>query len=174
MVAVFALSYLAWLRWHAPDVKSGQVVTATPAPAVENEPQIAIQPKQVIVYRDTVRVVEKLGLPPAAPQEKVQQAVAIPELKYGGTAATFINTSTGQSRTIIKASEAPWLAFRNDLAIGIGAGVGTQGNTMAVRIRYDVAQVKGVTISPELEGNYAANRKDQNEGRAMLWVEWRK
>jgi len=174
IAAAIGLPYLAWLKFKAPDVKPGAVIQATVAPAVKNEPTVAVQPKQLIVYRDTVRVVEKLGLPPAAPQERVQQAVEIPRLKYGGTAATFTNRSTGQSRTVIKAAPAPWFAFRNDLAIGAGYGIGTGGNTMAGRIRYDVAQIKALTLSGEVEANYAEKRQEPIEGRAMLWLEWRK
>jgi len=174
VVAAIILSYLAWLKFHKPDIKPGEVITAPPARAVRNEPTVAVQPKQLIVYRDTVRVIEKLGLPAAAPQERIQQAVEIPRLKYGGTAATFTNLSTGQSRTVIKAAAAPWFAFRNDWAVGAGAGIGTEGKTLAGRLRYDVAQIKALTLSGEVEANYAEKRNEPVEGRAMLWLEWRK
>lgn len=171
--AILIAAYCAWLVFHKPDIKPGEVVTASPAKAVKGEPQVAIKPKQVIVYRDTVRVVEKLGLPPAQPQEQIIQAVDVPKLKYGGVSATFLDMSTGKSRTEIKANSAPWLAFRNDLAIGVGAGIGTQGRTVAGRIRLDVLQIKDVTLSPEIEGNYAEDRKQPLGGRFMLWAEWR-
>lgn len=171
---VLGLVYLGWLKFHEPDIKLGQVVTAPPAKAVKNEPVEAVKPKQVIAYRDTVKIVEKLGLPPAAPQEKIIQAVEVPKLKYGGQAATFVNLTTGASRTEIKANAAPWFAFRNDLAIGAGYGIGTEGTTAAGRIRYDMVQIKNLTISPEIEANYSENRARPVEGRAMIWVEWRR
>ena len=174
VAAVIGLSYLAWLKLHTPDIKPSAIIQAAPAPAVKNEPTVAVQPKQLIVYRNTVRVVEKLGLPAAAPQERVQAAVEIPRLKYGGTAATFTNLSTGQSRTVIKAAEAPWFAFRNDLSVGAGYGIGTEGNAIAWRIRYDVAQVKSLILSGEVEANYAAARSNPVEGRAMVWIEYRR
>ncbi len=173
-IAVFGLSYLGWLKLHKPDIKPGQVITAPPAKAVKNEAVEAVKPKQVIVYRDTVKVVEKLGLPAAAPQEKIIQAVDVPRLKYGGIAATFVNMTTGISHTEIKANTSPLFAFRNDLAIGAGYGIGTEGNTLAARIRYDVAQIKAVTVSGEIEANYAAARNSPVEGRAMLWLEYRR
>jgi hypothetical protein len=174
VIAAIGLAYLLWLRFKAPDVRPGEVVQAAPAKAVKNEPVVTEKPKQLIVYRDTVRIVEKMGLPPAAPQERVQQAVEVPRLKYGGTAVTFTNLSTGQSRSVIKASESPWFAFRNDLALGVGAGVSTGGNTSAVRLRYDVAQIKALTVSGEVEGNYTATRDNPVEGKAMLWLEYRR
>lgn len=174
IAAVFSISYLAWLRFHKPDVVPGAVIQALPARQLADMPQVAIPIKKVIVYRDTEKATQELGIPKAAPQEKMQTAVDIPKLKYGGTAATFLNTSTGQSRTTIKANETPWFAFRNDLAIGAGAGVGTEGKTLAWRIRYDVAQMKNITVSPEFEGNYTEDRKEPFEGRAMLWLEWRR
>jgi len=173
-IAASILAYLVWLKIHKPDIKPGQVITAQPAKAVKNEPVEVVKPKQVLTYRDTARVVGKLGLPPAAPQERVQTAVEIPRTKYGATATTFLNLTTGASRTQIKANSSPLFAFRNDLAIGVGAGIGTEGNTAAGRIRYDVAQIKAVTISGEIEGNYAERRTRPVEGRAMLWLEWRK
>ncbi len=171
---VFLLIYSAWLILHKPDIKPGQTVTAPPAKVVNNEPKIAIQPEKVIVYRDKIRVVEKMGLPQPSHREEVQTTAEIPKLKYGGTAAVFLNTSTGQSRTEIKSNKAPWFAFKNDLAVGAGVGVGTEGKTLAGRIRYDIAQVKNLTISPELEVNYSENRVRQVEGKAMIWMEWRK
>lgn len=173
-LTVLVIVYFAWLKFHKPDIKPGQVITAPPAKAVKNEPVEAVKPKQIIVYRDTVRVVEKLGLPPAAPQEKVIQAVEVPRTKYGGTATTFVNMTTGVSRTEIKANAAPWFAFRNDLAIGAGAGIGTEGKTLAGRIRYDMVQIKNLTISPEIEANYSENKTRPVEGRAMIWMEWRR
>lgn len=174
VIAAVGLTYLVWLRFKAPDVRPGEVVQAAPVKAVKDEPVVAEKPKQLIVYRDTVRIVEKMGLPPAAPQERVQQAVEVPRLKYGGTAVTFTNLSTGQSRSVIKASESPWFAFRNDLSAGIGYGVGTNGTTVTTRIRYDVAQIKALTVSGEVEANYTASRDNPVEGKAMLWLEYRR
>lgn len=174
VVAVTGLSYLTWLKFHKPDIRPGEVITAPPTVAVKNEPTVAVKPKQLIVYRDTVRVVEKLGLPPAAPPERVQQAVEIPRTKYGGTVTTFVNMTTGQSRTAFKAADAPWFAFRNDWAVGAGAGIGTEGRAVAGRVRYDVSQIRALTLSGELEANYAERRTDPVEGRAMIWLEWRK
>lgn len=173
LIGALIAAYCAWLYFHKPDVNPGQTVTAPPAKAVKNEPQVAIKPARVMVYRNSDRVAEKLGLPPAQPQEQIIQAVDVPKLKYGGVSATFLDMSTGKSRTEIKANPAPWIAFRNDLAIGVGAGIGTQGNTLAGRIRYDVLQVKAVTVSGELEGNYAESRARPVEGRAMIFMEWR-
>lgn len=174
VVAAIGLTYLLWLHFRVPDVRPGEVVLATPAKTVKNEPVVAEKPKQLIVYRDTVRVVEKIGLPPAAPQERVQQAIEVPRLKYGGTAVTFTNLSTGQSRSVIKASESPWFAFRNDLSAGVGYGIGTNGTTVTTRLRYDVAQIKALTVSGEVEANYTASRDNPVEGKAMLWLEYRR
>lgn len=174
VVAAVGLAYLLWLRFKAPDVRPGEVVQAPPAKAVKNEPVVAEKPKRLIVYRDTVRIVEKMGLPPAASQERVQQAVEVPRLKYGGTAVTFTNLSTGQSRSVIKASESPWFAFRNDLSAGIGYGVSTNGTTVTTRLRYDVAQIKALTVSGEVEANYASTRNNPIEGKATVWLEYRR
>ena len=166
-------SYSLWLRFRPAPVAPGQVITAQPAHKLDGQPTIVIQPKQVIVYRDTVKVVEKLGIPQPAPQELVQQAVDLPPLKYGGVSATMLNMSSGQSRTVIKANDAPWFAFKSDNAIGVGYGVSSKGQTAVIRYRRDMLQVKNLIVSGELEGNYAPLRKDPLEGRAMVFGEIR-
>lgn len=173
LIGLLVAAYCFWLVLHKPDVEPGQTVTAPPAKVVKNEPQTAIRPKQVIVYRDTTRVVEKLGLTHPSPYERVQTTAEIPKLKHGGTSATFLNVSTGQSRTEIKANQAPWIAFKRDLAVGAGVGIGSQGNTASIRTRYDVLQIKELTFSGEIEANYAEQRNRPIEGRAMIWMEWR-
>lgn len=174
-LAVFLISYALWLRFRKPDIKPGATVQALPAHQLKDMPQVAVPVKQVIVYRDKKKAIERLGLleEPDNPQEELQTAVEIPKLKYGGTAATFVNVSSGQSRTLIKANESPWLAFRADNALGAGYGVGTHGQTVTVRYRHDVVQIKSVVISGELEGNFAALRPTPVEGRAMLFGEYR-
>jgi len=169
-VVVFAASYAVWSHYRTPPVAPGAVITALPARKLEGMSTVAIQPRQVIVYRDKIKVTEKLGIPPIPPSEEIQTAIDVPYLKYGGTAATMLNMSSGQSRTVIKANTAPWFQFKRDLSASLGAGMGSEGKTLAGRLRLDIIQIKSVVISPELEGNYAEDRKHQFEGRAMIWA----
>lgn len=170
LVGAAALIYCGWLVLHRPDVKPGQVITASPAHVVQSEPVKVIEPKKVVVYRDRIKVVEKLGMAPPREHEEVQITAEIPRLKYGGQAAVFLNTSTGQGRTEIKAHEAPWFAFRNDLALGMGGGIGT----LAGRVRYDVLQIKNLALSGEAEVNYSDHRDRPVEFRPMIWLEYRR
>lgn len=172
-IVLFVVMYGAWATLRTPPVVPGQVVNALPARKLEGMPTVAVQPLQVIVYRDRAKVVERLGLPletGTVPDEEVINSVDVPPLKYGGSSTVFLNTSSGQSRTVIKANNAPWFQFRKDLSAGVGMGVGTAGKTLAGRLRLDMVQIKSVVLSVEGEGNYAENRKDPIEGRAMIWA----
>lgn len=167
-------AYCAWLFLHKPDIKPGQVITAPPAKAVKNEPQVAVKPKQIIAYRDTVKVVEKLGLPPAQPQERIIQAVDVPKLKYGGTAATFLDMSTGKSRTQIRANKSPIFAFLDDNTLGLEAGYGTKGQYYQGDYKRDVLQIKEVVTA--IKGTfikYPHSVKYDDEFRVGIRFEYR-
>lgn len=174
---LLALIYVLWLRFFQPKpLPTGAITTAPPAKQLDGMPQKEITPKQVIVYRDKIKVIERLKLSPAEagnPDEEIQTAVDLPKLKYGGTATVFLNTSTGKNRTLVKAKTSPLFAFRADNSLGVGYGIGTQGQTAAIRYRRDVAQIKEVYLSGEIEANYAGARKDPVEGKAMIWGEYR-
>lgn len=171
-VALLVAGYLAWCRWEVRRPAPGLVVTAAPPRSVANEPTKTVQ-SPVIVYRDRERVTAKLGMPPPAPREEVQAAADLPRLPYGGTAAVYLNASTGQSRVEVRAAESPWFALRRGNALGVSYGVGTNGQTAAVRYRRDIAQVKSVVISAEVEANYAQSRSSPVEAKAMVFGEWR-
>jgi hypothetical protein len=169
----FAGVYLLWCRFGSKPPTAGQTIEAQPAKATKDMPQKVITPRRVVVIADGAKAAENLHIDPPQPREEVQTAVTVPELKYGGTSTTFLNASTGESRTVIKANEAPWFALRRDSAVGIGYGIGTEGQTIAARYRRDVLQVKALTLSGELEANYAERRERPIEGRAMVWGEIR-
>lgn len=145
-LAIFIAAYLAWLRFSPPPPKPGMVIAAAPPPKAVADQPVKVVNVPVIVYRDRVKVIEKLGLPPSSPREEVQTAFDIPRLKYGGTGAVFVNTTTGQSRTAIIAKEAPWISFERDNEINAGVKVGTSSRRAEIEYRRDILQVKGVGV----------------------------
>ena len=176
-VAVFLIAYGAWLKWGTKPAKPNDITISAPVAKEVQSMPTATTITKIVYIKDKPAAVAKLGLPPGEasnPKEELVTATGIKPNKYGATTAVFINTSTGQTRTDIRYKESPWFVFRNDLAMGVGAGIGTEGKALAGRLRLDMVQIKEVTISPELEGNYAENRAHQLEGRAMIWAEWRK
>jgi hypothetical protein len=164
--------YLAWSIWGGKPAELGQVITAQVAPAVAKEPTKVITAR-VRVFSDPVKVAERLKIDPPLPHEEIQTAVVVPKLRYGGTQTVFLNTSTGQSRVVTKANVSPWFKPLSDNSIGIGYGIANSGSIAAARYRRDLLQIKAVTLSAEMEGNYSETRTRPIEGRVMGWAEVR-
>jgi hypothetical protein len=177
-ILIGILIYLGWMLWDIkhPAPQAGDIAISVPEPKVIQNMQRERIITNTYYIKDKAAAIKELGLPPAEadnPKEALLTATAVAANRYGATTAVFVNLSTGRPRTDIKYKESPMFAFKRDLAYGVGAGVGTQGNTLAGRIRLDAIQIKGVTVSPEVEGNYAERRDKQVEGRFMIWAEYR-
>ena len=177
-VLLLVIIYLGWMIWDIkrPGPKPGDIAISVPEPKVIQNMQRERIITNTYYIKDKEEALVKLGFPATEasnPKEQLLTAAGIAANKYGATVATFVNVSTGKPRTDIKYKEAPWFAFKRDLAVGVGTGVSTQGTTYAGRVRLDVMQIKEVTISPEIELNYADRRETPVESRAMIWAEWR-
>jgi hypothetical protein len=177
-VLLLIIIYLGWMIWDIkrPSPKAGDIAISVPeAKVIQN-----MQRERIITntyyIKDKEAAVRDLGLPASEssnPKEQLLTASAVAANRYGATTAVFVNISTGRPRTDIKYKESPIFAFKRDMAYGIGAGIGTQGQALAGRIRLDALQIKGVTVSPEIELNYADRRDKQVEGRFLIWAEYR-
>lgn len=147
VVAVAGLAYLAWVKWGAKPMAPGQVVTAPVAKAVADMPTKTVAVPKLQVIKDGVRATEKLKIPPPLPREEVQTAVAVQPAKYGATATVFVNTSTGQTRTVVKANSAPWFALERGTTFGAEVGIGSHGRYYQTDVQRDVFSIKGVTFA---------------------------
>lgn len=174
-VAAFTGIYLLWCKYGSRPPSPGKVIESAPPPkAVAAEPKKTIATK-VQVYREPERVTRKLDLPPPKPREEVQTAADIPKLKNGGTAAVFLNTSTGQTRVEIKAKEAPLIAFERTNYLGGSIGAST-GDGVGYRGYYkrDILQIKGAFIQGEGQAIYRPASKDKSlEGIVWANIEYR-
>lgn len=146
-LVVAGLAYLAWSIWGPRPPAPGQTITAQTAPAVAKMPQKVITPRKVVVIADPVRATEKLKIPPPQRNEEVQTAVVVPQTRYGGTATVFLNSSTGQSRTVIRANESPWFRFERENRAGVEVGIGSHGRYYQADYQRDILSVKGVVVS---------------------------
>lgn len=172
------LVYLGWMLWDIkhPGAKAGDVQISVPEPKVIQNMQRERIITNTYYIKDKEAAVKELGLPASEasnPKESLLTAAKVEANRYGATAVVFVNRSTGRPRSDVKYNLSPIFAFKRDIAYGVGAGIGTQGQTLAGRIRLDVAQIKEVTISPEVELNYADRRDKQIEGKFLIWAEYR-
>jgi hypothetical protein len=170
---IFAAVYLAWCKWGAKPVRPGQTVAAVAPSSVKDEPKKAITPKQVIVYRDRVKVVEKLGLPAAEganDEEEVIEATEAPASRYGTQTATFVNVSTGQVRSVVKANSAPWFRFERGNTAGAEIGIGPKGRYFQGDYQRDILSVKGVILAGRVS---VTSYPGQTDARAGVRAEYR-
>jgi len=152
-VALILLSgYLTWC-WYGPKApKPGTVVQAVESPKIATMEKRSITPKHVMVIADKAKAVDKLGLTPAAIRinEELLTAPVAPATRYGSTTAVFLNTSTGQTRSIDIIKPAPWFALErtNYLGGSIGASI-FDGTMYRGYYRRDILQIKGVYLQGE-------------------------
>jgi hypothetical protein len=175
-VLLLVIAWLGWVVWDMkhPKGKPGSVTTAAPLTEEFENFETEIITTTTTYYPEKGKAEDKLKIPRSNnAKELLVTGSEIEANKYGAKTAVYHNTSTAGYRTAVKYNEAPWFAFKRDLAIGVGGGISTQGTAYAGRVRLDVMQIKEVTISPEIELNYAANRKEPVESRALIWAEWR-
>jgi len=177
-VLFLALGYFLWCRF-APsrELKPGQVTVAPQARKVAGMAQKTVIPQRLIVYVDKPQAIKRLGLPAeyaANPREELQTTAEVPRMKYGGTAAVLTNMSSGQSRTVIKANEAPWFRIERGNEIAGGYGIDTHDRQVApIHYRRDLCQIKGAYLSGQVEANIGMGVDTQAEGKAMLMLNYR-
>lgn len=157
------LAYLCWSIWGNKVPIPGQVVQAQPVKVIESLPKKVITTK-VQVIKDPIKATEKLGIDPPRQHEEVQTAIVVPPLKYGGTSTTFLNVSTGQSRTVIASSPAPWFRFERENRIGAEVGIGSNGKYAQVDYQRDVLSIKGVILAGKLSATTNATEVDLRAG----------
>ena len=153
--AVFLLVWLAWL-WYGKQPQAPQsYLVAPPAKAVAGinkvdhpaPPRIKVIPK--------AEASKKLKLPAEVATDNNQQVISTADIgpaPDGATAVTTMNTTTGESSTLVKAKPRPLFSFLRNGAAGMRYGIDTSGQQQAVLfIRQDVARVGNVYMSFEAE-----------------------
>lgn len=173
-VAISVVGYLAWCRFGPQPLAPGKaVLVAEPKEVAGESKKKIVAPVQV--YENGERVAKKLGVNPPQRNEAVQQAVTIPRLKNGGKAVTFLNTTTGKSRTEIVADPSPWFSLERNNYLGGSLGASTvDGIIGRAYYKRDLLQVKGLFLQPELEVIARPNSPDRKV-EAIGWanVEYR-
>jgi len=146
VAALLLCGYLAWSWYGARPPKPGAIM-----PAVES-PKIATMPKKtitspVVVVADKTAAAKKLKLPEPDLHEELQTAIDAPPLKHGGTVAVFLNTSTGQTRSVTIVKPVPWFALERGNILGAEVGIGAAGRYYQGDYQRDIFQIKGVYFS---------------------------
>lgn len=174
-VAVFMVVYLLWCRFSP---KPRTVLTFQPAHTsasiVNLEKVPVVGPKQIWVF-DKKKAGAKLDIPAEEAVNDSEQIVSAVDTKPGPKAdgsrvVTFINSSTGQSHSVVQDIPRSFISFERGNELGAGYGIGRGGTVAAVRYRRDLLRVGSVYVTGELEANQTPTK---TEGKAMGWAVYR-
>ena len=175
-----AFSVLAlWLVW----LWYGKQPTAPenwhPAPAA---PPVAGIPKTDHAAPKKIRVIPKakaskaLGLPQDIAQDDGKQVISTADIgpaPDGATAVTIMDTTTGESTTLVKFKPRPLVAFQRGGAAGIRYGIDSRGNQQAALfVRQDVLRVANVYLAATAEAR-TAPVKGTSEAYGAVEVSYR-
>lgn len=148
-LALFFGAYLVWLRFSPAPAKPGAILQAVTSPKIADMEKRAVTPKRLMVFTPKAEAVKKLKLPPEQAgnaQEEVFEATETPATRYGSTAVTFLNLSTGHPRTVIQVKEAPWFRFEQGNTTGVEYGIGSGGRYFQGDYQRDICSIKGVVV----------------------------
>ena len=170
--------YFAWLKLGKKEVTPGSTIQALTVPSIAQMEQKTITPSKLVVIKDKQKAIEKLKLSveqQPTKSEEIIRAVLVPKLKYGGTAAVFVNTTTGKSRTVITANKSPWFSFEKTNYLGLNLGVSTNDGVIGkCYYKRDIAQIKGIYLQPQIEVIARPDSKDRSlEGIGSINIEGR-
>lgn len=177
-IIIASIAYLAWCRWGSQPLQPGAVIISAPkAPQIVKMETTKTPPVRIVVIKDKVSAIYKLGLPPseaADPKEALLTATAVARNRNGATVTTFVNLSTGQSRTDVTANRSPWFQLEKGNTIGAEGGYSTRGRYAQVDIEHEFMQVKGVFLAGKASATaYETGNADARIGiRLQKHFDW--
>lgn len=166
---IFGALYLAWCHWRPTPKLPATYAPAAPSSPVAGIVKAPVPARRVMVYPKE-QAARKLKLPPAETANRAEQIIAATDIKptrKGARAVTFLNMTTGESRTLVEELPAPWLRIERKNEIGAGFDVSTRNGEMwNVYYRRDVLQVKGVIVSgrAEISGGVSQRNPEMKAG----------
>lgn len=149
-IAAFILIYMAWCRFGTKPLAPGATIQATTAKEVAGMEKKTTVPVRVVVIADRDGAVKRLDIPPEQSptrHEEIFLAVEVPNMKHGGKATVFLNTSSGEGRTVVQANKSPWFSFERNTVVGVEFGIGSKGRYYQGDVKRDILSVKGVTLA---------------------------
>ena len=162
--AAFTLlaAWLVWL-WYGKQPASPQDwQQAPPARQVAGIPRVDHPAPKVIRVIPKKAAGKGLALPQDVAQDDNQQVIATADIAPapdGATAVTIMDTTTGESKVLVKARPRPLFAFLRSGAAGIRYGIDSRGDQQAALfVRQDVLRVGNVHLGLTAEGRTVPTR----------------
>lgn len=178
-LAAFLLlaAWLVWLWYGKRDAlptKSYQ--SAPPAPAVAGVPTVPHPAPSMIKVVPKAIANKKLDLPTEVAGNDAKQVISTADISPapdGATTVTVMDTTTGESTTLVKANPKPLFAFLRTGAVGVRYGIASSGDQQAALfVRQDVARVANIHLSATAEARTVPT-KGSSEAFVAVEVSYR-
>ena len=168
--------WLVWLWYGKQPTAPVNWQTAPPAPQVAGITNVShAAPKKIRVIPKAAAS-KALDLPQHIAQDDGKQVISTADIgpaPDGATAVTIMDTTTGESTTLIKAKPRPLFAFQRGGAAGIRYGIDSKGSQQAALFaRQDVLRVANVYLSATAEARTVPT-KGTSEAYGAIEVSYR-
>lgn len=176
--AVFACCWIAWLWYGKPDRMPAKGYQAAPAaPAVAGVPTVPHPAPPVIKVIPKAVATKKLDLPADIASNNNKQVISTADIAaapHGATTVTVMDTTTGESTTLVKANPKPLLAFLRTGAVGLRYGIASTGDQQAALfVRQDIARVANIHIGLTAEARTVPSKGTTEAfGAAEISYRW--
>jgi hypothetical protein len=153
---VFVCCWLGWLWYGKTDQIPAKVYhVAKPATDVANMAKVDhVAPVKIKVLPKSAAS-KKLDLPADIAEDDNQQIIDTADIApapHGATTVTVMDTTTGESKTLVKAKPAPLFAFLRTGAVGARYGIASTGDQQAaIFVRQDLLRVANIHLSATIE-----------------------
>lgn len=141
-----------WMQWMIKDDSATQVPVAVHAIATPAKQVKAIPKHQSPIKNGAVRVYEsrakiELKLPEAILHDEAKQVLESTKVTadyHDQTVTTIVDTETGDTQTLVRREPLPWLAWRDNGAAGLYAGIKNGQPTARLELKQNIFSVKAV------------------------------
>lgn len=157
----------AIFAWYSPDTKGDpkKFTQATAIPGTATIPKVEVPVaggKIRVIPKD--KVGKKIVLPPEILLDPKKELVATGVAPASETDTDIIvttDTSTGDTTVSLKPQAASLMAFENKLRLGVGYGIGTEGNTAKIFAEWGFVRVGSIHGAVQGEINATATRQPE-------------
>lgn len=155
-------AWLVWLWYGKQPTASQDWQQAPPAGQVAGIPRVDYSAPKKIRVIPKKAASKALDLPQDVAQDDNQQVIATADIAPapdGATAVTIMDTTTGESKVLVKAKPRPLFAFLRSGAAGIRYGIDSRGDQQAALfVRQDVLRVGNVHLGLTAEARTVPTR----------------
>ena len=175
---VFVCCWVGWLWYGKPDRLPEKIYQAAPAaPAVAGVPTVPHPAPPVIKVIPKAIAAKKLDLPADVATNDNKQVISTADIAAapnGATTVTVMDTTTGESTTLVKANPKPLFAFLRTGAVGARYGIASTGDQQAALfVRQDIVRIADIHLAVTVEARTVPTKGTSEAfGAAEISYRW--